>query len=142
MDRNNLVLATLATAEQGTRFTPVQVQKIFFLIDRRGAHLTDGPHFDFQPYDYGPFDNTVYSELEQLEFAGSVQTNNAGRYRLFSLTPQGYEAGRNVLATLLLPTRTFLKETVVWVRSLGFNQLVAAIYREYPDMKTRSVFNQ
>lgn len=142
MDRKDLVLATLATAGPAEVFTPVQVQKIFFLIDRRGSHLTGGPHFNFQPYDYGPFDNAVYSELEQLEFAGAVQTNNSGRYKLFSLTPQGYEAACKVLAILPLPTRTFLKETVAWVRSLGFNQLVAAIYREYPDMKTRSVFNQ
>jgi uncharacterized protein len=47
MDRQDLVLAALAAAGGNATFAPVQIQKFFFLIDREGAHLFGGPHFNF-----------------------------------------------------------------------------------------------
>ncbi len=66
MQRRNLILAALAAGGENASFTPAQAQKLFFLIDRKAASLVDGPHFDFQPYDYGPFDKAVYDELARL----------------------------------------------------------------------------
>jgi len=56
MDRGDLVLAALAAGGVGASYSPVQVQKLLFLIDREAANLVDGPHFSFRPYDYGPFE--------------------------------------------------------------------------------------
>ena len=54
INRKELVLATLAAAD-GARFTPVQLQKAIFLLDRNlPADLLD-TKFGFVPYDYGPF---------------------------------------------------------------------------------------
>jgi hypothetical protein len=44
----------------------VQVQKLFFLLDENIAADLGGRQFSFEPYDYGPFDRAVYSELELL----------------------------------------------------------------------------
>jgi hypothetical protein len=63
MDRSSLVLAALAAAGGNAAFTPVQVQKLLFLIDREAGRLVGGPHFDFLPYDYGPFDRAVMIPL-------------------------------------------------------------------------------
>lgn len=65
MDREDLVLACLAPAK-GALHSPVQVQKMFFLIDRNISEDIEGPLFDFHPYDYGPFDKAVYETLEKL----------------------------------------------------------------------------
>ena len=66
MERKSLMVAALAAGGENASFTPVQVQKLFFLIDREASHFVDGPHFSFKPYDYGPFDREVYAELERL----------------------------------------------------------------------------
>jgi uncharacterized protein len=81
LNQREVVLAGLAAAGQNTTFTPVQVQKLFFLIDREASHLVNGPHFKFSPYDYGPFDSDVYSTLDGLEREGLVIVL-PGRYRL------------------------------------------------------------
>lgn len=142
MNRRDLMLAALAAAGEHASFTPVQVQKLFFLIDREGAQLVGGPHFAFEPYDYGPFDRAVYAELDLLELGGFVRTIATDRYRIYELTPEGYAVGQRLLSGLPGTTRTFLVETANWVRRLSFQQLVAAIYQRYPDMKVNSIFNQ
>ena len=125
-----------------SQFTPVQVQKIFFLLDREAAHLFGGPKPNFQPYDYGPFDNAVYEQIEQLHVSGLAQIDMLGRHKSFALTTAGQREGLIALARLPVQSQEYIKAVVAWVRSLRFEQLVAAIYRKYPDMKANSIFNQ
>ena len=139
LNRRQIVSAGLAAAGQNATFTPVQVQKLFFLIDREGPHLVNGPHFAFRPYDYGPFDSDVYSTLDSLEREGLVAVV-AGRYRLYMLTPSGFAEGQRILGALPSETRDFIRKTVRWVCGLSFQQLVAAIYRRYPEMRANSIF--
>src|SRR5207248_1751684 len=75
MERHNLVLAALAAGGENASYWPVQVQKLLFLIDREASALVGGPHFDFKPYDYGPFDRAVYVELDALSAQGFVSTS-------------------------------------------------------------------
>jgi hypothetical protein len=63
-----------------------------------------------------------------------------GRYRLYSLSPDGYNQGREHLNNLVTPAQTYFRQAAIWVRSLSFDQLVAAIYRAYPDMRVKSIF--
>ncbi len=118
----------------------MQIQKLFFLIDREAAHLLDGPHFNFRPYDYGPFDDAVYSGLEHLSRHDLVTIGEAGRYRVYSLSPEGYRVGTEKLAELPENVRTYLVDLAGWLRRMSFTQLVSTIYRRYPDMKANSVF--
>ena len=72
MNPRDLVLAILAAAE-GRPYTPVQIQKAIFIICDQFPSLIDaGPGFHFEPYDYGPFDSDVYSELAQLQRSGDA----------------------------------------------------------------------
>lgn len=141
MNRRETVLAALAAAGENATFEPVQVQKLLFLIDREAAHMVDGPHFAFAPYDYGPFDRVVYEQLEQLTREG-LSSIASGFYRTYSLTPNGYATGTQLLEAADDETRGYLQRVAQWVRSLSFQQLVSAIYKKYPDMKAKSIFRQ
>ena len=135
MTRHELVLAALATANGGM-YTPVQVQKLFFLIDREAAHLVGGPHFDFRPYHYGPFDKEVYRALDSLALQGLA----ISAARSYGLTPTGHRQGAALLATLDTRARTYIEEVSAFVRRLSFASLVSAIYKAYPEMRVNSVF--
>jgi hypothetical protein len=138
MDRSRIVLAALAPAD-GAKLSPVQVQKLLFLIDKRVPRLVAGPHFNFQPYNYGPFDKRVYAELERLARRGLVDVTH-GRWPSYSLTPAGQAEGEATLAVLPPAAADFIRRATEFVRSLSFTDLVASIYRAYPEMRANSVF--
>jgi hypothetical protein len=141
MDTREIVLAGLAPAK-GAWHSPVQVQKLFFLIDRNVPSETEGPHFDFQPYNYGPFDSAVYATLEQLRADGLVQTVRCQSWKEYRLSDNGQLRGDEVLSRLPQKARAYLQEASAFVRSLGFTQLVRAIYKAYPEMRQNSVFQE
>jgi hypothetical protein len=142
LNRNQITLAALAAAGENATCSPVQIQKLFFIIDRGASHLFGGPHYRFKAYDYGPFDPAVYDQLALLGFDGSVQVVGSGRYRVYRLTEKGFAEGQQFLSTLPNETADFLRAVARWVRGLSFQQLVAAIYRDYPDMKVNSIFRE
>lgn len=139
MDQKSIVLAALA-AGSGAAHSPVQVQKLMFLIDREIPKLVGGPHFDFQPYDYGPFDQNVYRALEQLRTEEALEIVSGPRLRRYRLTEAGQARGKQLLSELNVRARTFISAVSEFVRKQSFEDLVAAIYKAYPDMKVNSVF--
>lgn len=140
MNRSEMLLAGLAAAGENASFTPVQVQKLFFVLDREAALLLDGPHFNFEPYDYGPFDRMVYVGLDELARSDMAKVESTGRYRVYALSQQGYQEGVRLLNGLDAPVRNYVQSIATWVRQLSFEQLVASIYNKYPEMKAKSVF--
>ena len=123
-------------------FTPVQVQKMFFLLDKKVPAQIGGPHFSFEPYDYGPFDKDVYVQLGKLEGAGLVEIGVSpySNIRTYRLTNEGQQKGAQTFEDLSVSTQQYIKELVHFVRSLSFAELVSAIYQEYPEMRAKSVF--
>lgn len=140
MNDREIVLAALAAGGRGVGFSPIQVQKILFLIDREAVKYVGGPHFNFVAYDYGPFDRAVYDVLDDLAKEGLVEVRNLGRLREYVLTNKGYEYGLAELNGLSDRGAAYVRRLVDWVRSLTFRQLVAAIYRRYPKMQANSLF--
>ena len=143
MDRDSLVLAALCPAK-GTPYSPVQVQKLLFLIDKNVPKNVGGPHFDFRPYAYGPFDQIVYLVLEDLAKRGLVSVNEeAGRrWRTYCLTAEGQQIGEACLKKLDEKTALYISKLSEFVHKLSFAELVSAIYKAYPDMKVNSVFKE
>ena len=139
MNQREIVLAGLAPAN-GASHSPVQVQKLFFLIDRNIPEAIDGPLFDFEPYNYGPFDKNVYDVLERLWMEDLVDINTEYSIRRYKLTVQGQEEGERILATLPKYAQEYINAVSNFVRSLSFTKLVTAIYKEYPKMRENSVF--
>ena len=93
MTRDRIVLAGMAAAGPGAKFDAVRLQKLFFLIDREIPHLIGGPHFDYKPYHYGPFDKAVYDVLDDLLESGDAAADASSRYPLYSLTDSGTAKG-------------------------------------------------
>jgi uncharacterized protein YwgA len=139
MTRRQLVLASLAPA-RGATHSPVQVQKLLFLIDRQMPELVDGPRFQFTAYHYGPFDKAVYQEIEALVADGLAHISNEGNSRVFSLTAEGQRVGERLLTPLTGNARDFIQRASEFVRRLSFTELVSAIYKAYPEMRVNSVF--
>jgi len=139
MRRDELVLAAMAPGG-GHCYTPVQVQKLLFLIDRQIPEKVGGPHFNFEPYHYGPFDRNVYLQLDQLAQQGFVAIYSAWAPRTYTLTPQGQAMGSAALNTLSHLTQDFIIRTCAFVRTQSFSSLVSAIYKAFPEMRENSVF--
>lgn len=141
-ERQQFVLAALAT-DPIAEFAPVQVQKLFFLLDENLSNVSGGSQFAFEPYDYGPFDKAVYRELEALRSKGLVNIEQVGAsagQRRYSLTPGGQQAGEQVLSQLPEFARQYMTNLSTWVRSLSFSRLVGSIYKAYPHMRENSIF--
>jgi len=139
MDRRAIVLAALSPARGGAH-TPVQVQKLLFLVDKKVAHLVGGPFFDFQPYHYGPFDRRVYDEIEALATVGQADIRRGSPWKEYLLTPEGQQRGEEIFSGLHPEAQTFIDSASRFVRSLSFQDLVQAIYKAFPDMRECSVF--
>jgi uncharacterized protein len=141
MDKKSLVLAAFAPA-QGALYSPVQIQKALFLIVRNMPDEIGGAVFNFEPYDYGPFDKTVYDTLEELTREGLVEVDAAPglRWRRYRLTESGQVQAAQKFAALNERARQYFTTVSKFVRTLSFEQLVSSIYKAYPDMKVNSVF--
>ena len=139
-DKEKYVLAVMSSSE-GNGFSAVQVQKIFFLVDEEISDLVGGKQFSFAPHHYGPFDKNVYSVLESLVEKGLVYINfHAANLRSYMLTPQGHEIGQAGLNDLPPAAQDFIGRSSEFVRGHTFADLVAAIYKSYPEMRENSVF--
>jgi hypothetical protein len=139
VSREDVVLAALSPAA-GVPHTPVQVQKLLFLIDRNISTLLGGPKFAFQPLHYGPFDRQVYASLEGLAQQGLVEITRGLNWPEYRLTPEGQSRAADVWAGLDARARDYINKASDFVRSLSFPELVAAIYKAYPEMRANSVF--
>jgi uncharacterized protein YwgA len=142
LTRQELVLAAMAAGGRYAVFSPAHVQKLFFLIDREAPQWVDGPHFDFKPYDYGPFDRAVYDELANLKSDGLVEIDHNGWYRTYSLTEDGFVEGGRALAQVAPPATAYIEQVVAWVKARNFKSLVSAIYAKYPEMRANSIFRE
>lgn len=143
MKKDDFVLAVLA-ASNGAIHTPVQVQKLFFLLDKNISNRVGGPFFKFQPDAYGPFDRDVYMTLENLqtnEFV-CIQKDSKSLYKTYRTSPQGGIMGEKCLSQLDLDVRDYIRDLSAWVRSLTFTELVSTIYKMFPEMKVNSIFRK
>jgi uncharacterized protein YwgA len=139
MKRGQFILACLSPAGRA-KFTPVQLQKLFFLIDRSVGDRVQGPFFNFEPYLYGPFDKEIYTEMAALEADGLIVKIPEGRWNSFRLTDQGEALGSDVFSQFPEVVQGTVRSMVKVVQRLSFRQLVSAIYRMYPEMRVNSIF--
>ena len=134
----------LAIASAREVLQPVQLQKSLFLFAAKVPKdvLPADSRYQFKPYDYGPFSAEIYSDAETLEADGLVEIMKppVTRYRQYSVTPQGALVAQQIRERENPSVVEYLSSLVAYTQSLGFNQLVASVYDEYPEMKVNSVF--
>ena len=139
VDRSEIVLAALAAGGSSAEYSPIQFQKLLFLIDREIPDYIGGPHFNFQPYHYGPYDQSVFEVAELLAEDGKVIIDDKGPYRHYFLSEAGLNDGLSVLERIPRTASRYMAEASKWVLRQSFRTLLSAIYRHYPDMAIKSV---
>lgn len=141
LNRKHWTLLALASAE-GRPLSPVQLQKSLFLLGREMAGDVGPDYYQFEPYNYGPFDLEVYRDAERLAREGlvAIDTNSYLRYNEYRATPRGLEVAVELIAQAPTRAADYLRRVVEWARGLGFAELVSAIYSQYPEMRVNSVF--
>lgn len=138
MTRRDWTLLALAAA-RGRPLTPAQLQKALFLLGKKGK--VGGAFYNFRPYNFGPFSAEIYQDAESLEAEGLVRIDRKepGRpWALYAATADGISAADRIKVDG--KTREYLVRLVDWARSLSFQQLVSAVYREFPEQRANSVF--
>ncbi len=142
INTENLMLAVLSAGGSAS-FKPVQIQKLFFLIDEKLSSALGGRFFNFEPYDYGPYDSSVYKTIDALARDKKIEIlvdSSGWSKRSYKLTEAGLIEGQKILDNQLSFYKSFIFELVKFVISLSFTELVSAIYKAYPEMRKNSVF--
>jgi len=141
MRRADWTLLALAAAE-GQSLSPVQLQKSLFLLSRECTADVGDDFYNFEPYNYGPFDSAVYSDAAALEADGLARrVFYQGRsWAEYAATEEGLAAAESVRRRAPQRAATYLTAVVAWAQRLSFDQLVRAIYAKYPDTRARSIF--
>jgi hypothetical protein len=142
--RRDWTLLTLA-AGRGAALTPVQLQKVLFVLGREVPEAVGRDYYEFRPYNYGPFSSKVYDDLDALTRLGFVAVSGPFRgqsWATYAATLEGIAASEDARAGLPEATGRYIDSLVKWARSLSFQQLVSAIYRMYPEQRANSIFKK
>lgn len=142
-EKEKFVLACMVPAGW-VAFQPVHIQKLLFLVQEKIVKSKADILFSFMPYDYGPFDSAVYTCLEGLASKGLVTIEGLPfqKNRAYRLTDMGNEYGNIILKEFPEDEQAYIALLSKWVLSLGFAELVGAVYRAFPGMKINSIFKQ
>jgi uncharacterized protein len=125
---------------KGRGLSPVQLQKVLFLLGKELPFEVGQNFYNFRPYNYGPFNKAVYQDAEALSYAGYVSIANLGRLDEYSATPEGLNYAEQIKQSAPPRGVEYLSKVVEWAQSLTFSALVRAIYQKYPEYRTNSVF--
>ena len=142
MDRRHWLLLAIGLSDNG--LSPVLTQKTMFLLGKEaGDYLGEEEFYTFIPYDYGPFDSAIYTDVEELIRQGFVtQEGVPGRsWSMYRLTPQGQRVVEKLQSLGHSAAVAYLGSVVKWATSQSFSGLLRAIYAKYPDYQARSVFS-
>ena len=140
MNRKDYLLLVVA-AGGSTPLTPVQLQKCLFLVKENLPEIPV-PFYEFEPYDYGPFDVEVYADADSLAYEGLLLSVRSplGNWIDRAVTPDGMKKAEEIKKELSEPACTYVQEVVRWAQSLSFSSLVKSIYEHYPQYRENSVF--
>jgi len=136
--RSRIVLAAMAGGGEGARFNAVQLENLLLLIDREIAGDIGGPHFNFEPFPFGPYDAEVLATIDGLASEGKAVIDGGNPYWMCRATSDGFADGRSELDEMTRSASRFVEAAAAWVLSQPFGPQLAAIYRRYPDMASNS----
>lgn len=78
-NRKDLLLLVLAADDEDPVIGVTRLQKYLYLLqEHEGWRERLKRPYDFRAYDYGPFDDQIYADLDFLENLGLIQKEQAG----------------------------------------------------------------
>lgn len=98
--------------------------------------------FDFQPYDYGPFDSGVYRARDDLVRDHLLVTDKSERYPSFTVTDAGHQRIGALGSTIDGAPLDWLRGIGAYVTSLSFSDLLTEVYANFPEYATASRFRR
>lgn len=142
--RSNWPLLALSESPEG-RLSPAQIQKTLFLFGKKWPKIVGREFYKFKPYNYGPFDSAVYSDLTALQMARHVRRVESGprsSWSEYEITDRGRVLAKNLAKPLKEDTISYLRSVASWARSVPFSHLIRTIYKLYPEYRKNSVFEE
>ena len=143
ISRRDWTLLVLSAAG-GSPLSPVQLQKALFLVGKTIPWAVGDNFYEFIPYNYGPFDPTVYSDAESLSADDlTVISHQPGRkWDEYGISAIGQAEAERIKGELGPQVALHVKSIVKWIQSVTFEQLLKAIYDKFPEYATNSVFRR
>jgi hypothetical protein len=138
LTREDVVLAVAAGADGPYDFDPIRLMKACFLVSQQGRQAWRGL-FNFEPYDYGPFDRSVYVARDVLLASGMLQEARRGRYPTYSPTEQGNARVGEIATAIGEHDAHWLAGIGSYVTSKSFSRLLDEVYAAFPAYAVRSV---
>jgi hypothetical protein len=140
MKKSDWLLLALHYSENG--LSPIQLQKSLFLLGTEREKQVGSRFYRFSPYNYGPFDSTIYADAENLAKEGwvSISEQTIAQPRQYEVTHTGRVQATRLEGKADPEALEYLKRVVQWVKAQSFRSLVEAIYRKYPQQRAKSVF--
>lgn len=121
----------------------IRVMKGMFLLSQEGPQVLRNL-YSFEAYDYGPFDTSVYHDLDTLMNNGLIEVEAVPgtNRRVYKMTARGDTEASNVIQTLPRDVLGALQETKRLVTSMSFTKLLEYVYARYPAYASRSLYRQ
>src|SRR5215468_4044011 len=88
--RKDWLLLAIARAADG-KLSPTQSQQAMFILSEEGGALITRPFYSFRPYNYGPFDATIYQDVDDLQQGGLLRIVHTERSATYQITPAGLD---------------------------------------------------
>ncbi|MCY4466737.1 MAG: hypothetical protein OXE46_14500 [Chloroflexi bacterium] len=134
------ILLRIIVAAQGDAVSPVQLQKVAFLVGQECPNDVPSDYYEFVPYDYGPFCKDIYQDVEELERRGhiSISPSALGTRKEYRAT---FRSRDIEFSHMPAPVAEYIAKAVEWAKPLSFGELVSAIYQVYPAYATNSIYN-
>jgi uncharacterized protein YwgA len=122
---------------------PIRIQKAMFLFAQESG-APDEDRYGFRPYNWGPFSQLIYSDLEALQQRGLVERvpKPGTTYALYQRTGDGDATATRLRSQAdqgLIAGLDDVKETV---SRLSFEGLLRYVYTKYPEYAVNSVFQR
>jgi hypothetical protein len=140
VDRQDIMLLIADGADGTFLLDPIRLMKGCFIVAEIGPeewkHL-----FEFSPYDYGPFDPSVYRARDALVGKDLLEAMPAGRYSHYAVTSTGRERAQEIAKRMDQRQAQWLRNIGHWVTSKSFNDLLREIYDRFPNYASRSIAN-
>jgi uncharacterized protein YwgA len=132
------MLALAIAGERG--LTPIQIQKAMFLLRMEALEHVGDQFYQFQPYNYGPFNSLIYSDVDALVREGLLREQQYANYSRYFATDVGRQRAEEIGRPINSEAKDFLTRTVQWIQSVDFGQLLRSIYAKYPPYAVNSIF--
>lgn len=115
----------------------IRTMKGMFLLTReKGLGL--GALYEFKPYDWGPFSQDVYRDLDALLADGLIATEHDTRHRYETYRPTRLGEERAQRTELQPAVAKKIRELKAMTTSMSFLDLLERVYDQHPEYAQKS----